>query len=182
MRFIFFFLIIIFFIVANETKLKKFINFTEKNEYGEKLNPEDYKTFGELKRWANFQNLSLLPDSPKYGLKDGIARIIPVEGLNFYLTHDSNIKKTIYVYFDFTTYQNIGNKDAPIRSLSIFVNDKQKSNVVFDKDKLEANPFRISIDPSEVSSGRINLKLVPDSLVAGRFFGIWDVFYSYSKE
>ena len=167
---------------SNETKLKKFINFNEKNEYGEKLNQEDYKTFSELKRWANFQNLSLLPDSPKYGLKDGIARMIPVEGLEFYLTHDTDIKKTIYIYFDLTTYQNIGNKTAPIRSLSIFVNDKLKSKAIFDKEKLESNPFRISIDPNEASSGRINIKLIPDALQAGRFFGIWDVFYSYAKE
>jgi hypothetical protein len=124
----------------------------------------------------------LLPDSPKYGLKDGIARMIPIEGLEFYLTHDTNIKKTTYIYFDFTTYQSVNNKTIPTRSLSIYVNDKFNSKVVFAKDKLEANPFRISVEPNESISGRINIKLIPDSIQTGRFFGIWDVFYSYAKE
>ena len=132
---------------------KKSINFTHLSEKGEKLNPEDFAGFDELRRWANFQSMSLKIDSDKFGLRDGICRMIPTDGLSFYLTFDTSIKKPIYLYLD-----------------------------LFDRKNPETNPYRITIDPVECPSGRINVTLIPDSTANGRFWGIWDVFYSYVKE
>ena len=161
---------------------KKSINFTHLSEKGEKLNPEDFAGFDELRRWANFQSMSLKIDSDKFGLRDGICRMIPSDGLSFYLTFDTSIKKPIYLYLDLTTYEARDNQSYPIRSLSVLINGKTKAKVLFDRKNPETNPYRITIDPVECPSGRINVTLIPDSTANGRFWGVWDVFYSYVKE
>lgn len=167
---------------SNEKEIKKFINFDHKSEKGETLNPEEFSGHNELKRWANYQSLYLKPDSPKYGLKDGICRMIPVEGLEFYLTFDPNDKRILYLYFDLTTYENINKSKQPVRVLNIIINGKQKGKAIFDPKEISVNPLRIKIDPTEAPEGRINILLQPDATANGRFWGIWDVFYSYSKE
>jgi len=161
---------------------KKSINFTHLSEKGGKLNPEDFAGYDELRRWANFQSMSLRMDSEKYGLKDGICRMIPPSGLSFFLTIDTSIKKTIYLYLDLTTYESLNNKTHPIRSISIQVNGRTKGKVFYDPKNSETNPYIIPIDPVECPSGRIDVTLIPDSAANGRFWGIWDVFYSYSKD
>ena len=168
---------------ANELPpFKKSINFNHLGEKGEKLNPEDFAGYDELRRWANFQSMSLKLDSNKYGIKDGICRMIPTNGFSFYLTFDTAIKKTIYLYLDLTTYESQDNQTYPIRSLSVLINGKTKGKVLFDRKNAEINPYRIAIDPVECPTGRIDITLIPDSTANGRFWGIWDVFYSYVKE
>ena len=56
---------------ADAPAYKKFINFTQKSESGEKLNSEDFAGYDELQRWALFQSLRLLPDNDRdpHGLK-----------------------------------------------------------------------------------------------------------------
>ena len=170
-------------LVADELPpFKKSINFNHLSEKGEKLNPEDFAGYDELRRWANFQSMSLRIDSDKYGLKDGICRMIPSKGLSFYLTFDTSVKKTIYLYLDLTTYEALNNQTYPVRSLSVLVNGRTKGKILFDRKNAEINPYMIPIDPVECPSGRINVTLIPDSTANGRFWGIWDVFYSYSKE
>ena len=176
------FLLLTFNIFSEEENFKKFINFNHKGEKGEKLQIEDFAGFDELRRWALFQSLTLHPDNPKNGLKDGICRMIPKEGLDFYLNYNPIDKRRIYIYFDFTTYSNLGNSNQPNRTLFIKINGKYKSKVIFTKDSIATNPHRVSIDPSEAPDGRINISLQPDSALSGRFWGIWDVFYSYAKE
>ena len=181
--FLFSFLIFLSGISADELPpFKKSIQFNHKGEKGEKLNPEDFAGFDELRRWANFQSMGLKMDSDKYGLKDGICRMIPTEGLSFYLTFDTSVKKPIYLYLDLTTYEAQDNQSYPVRSLSVIVNGKTKAKILFDRKNQETNPYRITIDPVECPSGRINVTLLPDSTANGRFWGIWDVFYSYVKE
>lgn len=161
---------------------KKSINFTHLGEKGEKLNPEDFAGYDELRRWANFQSMSLRMDSDKYGIRDGICRMIPTKGFSFYLSFDTSIKKTLYLYLDLTTYEGLDNQTYPVRSLTVLVNGKTKGKVIFDRKNSETNPYRISIDPVECPTGRIDVTLIPDSTANGRFWGIWDVFYSYIKE
>lgn len=169
---------------ADESGYKKFINFNHKSESGEKLKSEDFAGYDELQRWALFQSLKLLPDSDKdpHGLKDGICRMIPSEGFSFYLTADSSIKKRIYVYLDLTTYVNINNTSYPVRSLNVFLNNQLKKTVYFDRNKIHTNPTIVYVDPSEIRGDRITIKLVPASSSTGRFWGIWDAYYSYIKE
>jgi hypothetical protein len=176
------FLLFVFSIFSEEENYKKYINFTQQGEKGEKLQAEEFAGFDELRRWALFQSLTLHPDSPLNGLKDGICRMIPQEGLDFYLSYNPTDKRKIYIYFDLTTYSNLGNSNQPDRTLFIKVNGRHKSKVIFSKTSTANNPHRISIDPSEAPNGRINISLQPDSALTGRFWGIWDVFYSYAKE
>lgn len=161
---------------------KKSINFNHLSEKGEKLNPEDFAGYDELRRWANFQSMSLRMDSNKFGLRDGICRMIPTKGFYFYLTFDTSIKRTIYLYLDLTTYETRGNETIPARSLSVLVNGKTKAKINFNPNKPETNPYIISIEPVECPTGRIDVTLIPDSMANGRFWGIWNVFYSYVKE
>ncbi|HMV42415.1 MAG TPA: hypothetical protein PK079_20630 [Leptospiraceae bacterium] len=161
---------------------KKYINFNHTGENGEKLNPEDFAGYDELRRWANFQGMSLKPDSGKYGLQDGICRMIPSQGFSFYLTFDTANKKPIYLYLDLTTYDRLNNEIYPIRALTVLINGKTKAKIYFDKNSSGSNPYRITVDPVECPTGRINVTLIPDSTANGRFWGIWDVFYSYVKE
>jgi hypothetical protein len=168
---------------ADETApFKKSIQFNHQSEKGEKLNPEDFAGYDELRRWANFQSMSLRMDSDKYGLKDGICRMIPSKGLSFYLTFDTAVKKTIYLYLDLTTYDSLNNQTYPIRTLSVLINGRTKGKITFDRKNSDANPYMIPIDPVECPTGRIDVTLIPDSTANGRFWGIWDVFYSYVKE
>jgi hypothetical protein len=168
---------------ADETApFKKSIQFNHQSEKGEKLNPEDFAGYDELRRWANFQSMSLRMDSDKYGLKDGICRMIPSKGLSFYLTFDTAVKKTIYLYLDLTTYDSLNNQTYPIRTLSVLINGRTKGKITFDRKNSDANPYMIPIDPVECPTGRLDVTLIPDSTANGRFWGIWDVFYSYVKE
>ncbi len=168
---------------ADETApFKKSINFNHQSEKGEKLNPEDFAGYDELRRWANFQSMSLRMDSDKYGIKDGICRMIPSKGLSFYLTFDTAVKKTIYLYLDITTYESLNNQTYPVRTLSVLINGRTKGKITFDRKNSDPNPYMISIDPVECPTGRIDITLIPDSTANGRFWGIWDVFYSYVKE
>ena len=182
-----FFFILLFFVVATLTAeetapFKKSINFNHQSEKGEKLNPEDFAGYDELRRWANFQSMSLRMDSDKYGLKDGICRMIPAKRISFYLSFDTTVKKTIYLYLDLTTYEALNNQTYPARSLSVLINGRTKAKVLFDRKNPETNPYRIAIDPVECPTGRIDITLIPDSSANGRFWGIWDAFYSYVKE
>ena len=161
--------------------LKKSINFTHLGEKGEKLNREDFATFDELRIWAKFQMLEIIPDNNLYSLKDGICRMIPEQGLIFFFTFDTSIKKTIYIYLDLTAYKAHPNSSYPSKSLNIYLNDKFKSKVVFQKERLFQNPVRLTLDPAESSSGRIDVKIIPESTTFGRFWGIWDAFYSFEK-
>ena len=108
--------------------------------------------------------------------------MIPAKGLSFYLSFDTAIKKTIYLYLDLTTYEALNNQTYPARSLSVLINGRTKAKVLFDRKNPEINPYRIAIDPVECPTGRIDITLIPDSSANGRFWGIWDAFYSYVKE
>jgi hypothetical protein len=185
MRKLFLFLILLFFtLVFSEDKpsLKKSINFTQNGENGEKLSKEDFAGYHELKRWASFQNMTLEPDSKLGMIKDGICRMVPPSGLNFYLEADPEIKRKIYLFLDLTTYINQNNKDMPLRSLKIIVGGKLKKTVNFQYKVAAENPVRIDLEPSDIEGEKINIRLEPSIATGGRFWGIWDAFYSFQKE
>lgn len=160
---------------------KKSINFTTLSQK-EGIIPSDYMGYSELSRWASYQMLYLKPDSPIYGIKDGICRMVPTEGISFYLTIPPETKEKVYLYLDLTTYEKVGNVTLPTRSLNIYVSKQLKKVVYFRTDKTEENPIMIPLDPIDFSSGKIEVNLSPDSTTSGRFWGIWDAFYSFQKE
>lgn len=145
------------------------------------MNHEDSATFDELRTWAKFQMLEIIPDSSLFGLKDGICRMIPEAGFSFFFTIDTSVKRTIYLYFDLTSYKAHSNSTYPSRTLNIYVNGKLKERVTFQKERVFKNPVRVSLDPAESPGGRIDVKLVPDPTTYGRFWGIWDAFYSFER-
>jgi hypothetical protein len=164
-------------------EVKKSINFTQKGEKGEKLRPEDFAGYGELNTWASQQSFRLFPDSNEFGLKDGICRMIPEEGLEFSLVYDRSMKTEIYLHLDLTTYEALENVNPPVRTLFVYVNGIQKKTVYFKKGHKEKNPLVIEVDPAISSDGIIRVKLLPASNSGGgRFWGIWDAFYTTVKE
>ncbi|MDX1961291.1 MAG: hypothetical protein SFU98_22170 [Leptospiraceae bacterium] len=167
---------------SDEPSLKKSINFTQKSESGESLAKEDFAGYHELKRWASFQNIFLQPDNPMGMLKDGICRMIPETGLKFYLEAPVETKKKIYLFLDITTYENPNNVNIPNRRLKVYIGGKLKTTILFQQGHVEENPARITLEPSDLKAGRINVFLEPDVTTGGRFWGIWDAFYSFSKE
>jgi hypothetical protein len=144
--------------------------------------PEDYAGYPELKRWALFEGLYLQPDSSIGGVRDGECRMISAEGLTFYLEVDKELSRKLYLYLDFTTYEARANKKYPIRTLQILVKNKHRKTIQFNPAKVEENPVRLELDRSDLENGRINIKLLPDIIEGGRFWGIWDAFYSFEKE
>lgn len=148
----------------------------------ENFQSEDYSGFPELKRWALFEGLYLQPDHPLGGVKDGECRLIPQSGLNFYLETDKELDRKLYLYLDFTTYESRSKKNYPVRTLQIFVKNRVRKTIQFHPSKVEENPVLIELDRSDLDDGRINIKLLPDFTEGGRFWGIWDAFYSFKKE
>ncbi len=181
----FFLLIAIFFVGGLPSKslpeLKKYINFSQVSEKGESLKPEDTCSFDNLRVWANFQSLKIQPDNPSYGLKDGLCRTIPMQGLTFFLTADPNIKSTLYLYLDLTTYEFIGQNKFPPQTLEVKINNRKKEIIRFEPGFSQRNPAVIAIYPEEFPDGRMDISLTPNDTATGRFWGIWDVFYSYEK-
>ena len=160
-------------------ELKKYINFNHLSEKSETLKPEDVCTYDNLKIWANFQSLKIIPDNPAYGLKDGICRTIPNEGLFFFLTADPSIKSTLYIYLDLTTYETLGPKKHTPQELTVKINGKVKEIIKFNYDKPQTNPKVLPVFSEEFPDGRNEVELIPNYSTTGRFWGIWDVFYSY---
>ena len=66
--------------------------------------------------------------------------------------------------------------------MHILVNGKHRKTVRYVSGVTEKNPVQLEIDRREVKDGRLYIKLQPDVEEGGRFWGVWDVFYSYEKE
>ncbi|MCB1193395.1 MAG: hypothetical protein H7A23_23320 [Leptospiraceae bacterium] len=171
----------------------KSINFNPILEDKKDYSPEDYAYFHELSAWANNHMLILEEDNKLLGLKDGICRAIPPEGFSFKLTIDVSHKRPVYLYLDVTRYKSINSKNVSVspRTLSIYVNQNLKQKIYFDGKRnylngklLKGNRLvPINLDPVEFMDGNLRIKLVPDvSMGVNRFWGIWDVFYTYNKE
>lgn len=162
---------------------------------GESYISEDYKTFPELSVWGLHNGLKLAPDrkdpAPGSGtgrLFDNQCRMVPEQGLEVLLIADPDRKDTIYVYFDLTLFERTEYAARlPARELRIYANGKEKRIVRFPDSGLYTKalysgtpPVFIEVDPSELADGRLLLKLVPIAGEKGRFWGIWDVFLSYT--
>lgn len=168
-------------------KFKKFINFDHKGEEGEPLRPEDFRTFAELSTWAIHNGMQLERDradsAPGAGtgrLLDGLCRMIPEEGLRFYLTADPARNEPIYVQMDLTQFTFTERpKGLKPRELRIFMNGILKTTIRFPGGDGYSNqfPVRFRIDPGELIEGRMDFRLLPNAGELGRFWGIWDVFY-----
>ncbi|MGJ4745137.1 LIC10729 family protein [Leptospira sp. SA-E8] len=175
-------------------KTKNFENFS-KPMGGENYISEDYKTFPELSIWAYHNGLKLAPDrkdpAPGAGtgrLFDNQCRMVPETGLDILLIADSNRKDIIYVYFDLTHFSKTENAALlPERELRISANGILKRTIRFPDANLYSKsiyagtpPVYITVDPSELREGRLNLNLTPLAGEKGRFWGVWDVFLSYT--
>jgi hypothetical protein len=124
----------------------------------------------------------LQKDSRKGNLHDGICRMIPNEGLSFYLETEAHQKNRLFLYLDLTTYEAQEDSKFPSRSLSIFIGGKSKKVVYFRPGSIAENPALVPIDPEDIRAGRINIKLIPDHTEGGMFWGIWDAYYTNKKE
>lgn len=165
---------------ANQEKHFNSINFTSVGN--KELPPEAFGYYYQLRKWANFQKMKLQKDSRLGGISDGICRMIPNEGLEFYLEVPPNLKKKIFLYLDFTTYEAESDSKFPTRSLTILIKGKQKKIIYFQPGAVEENPTMIPIAPEDILDNKIYIKLIPDHTEGGRFWGIWDAFYSTKKE
>ncbi|RHX88353.1 LIC10729 family protein [Leptospira stimsonii] len=194
-RFVFFSLCLIFtstgFLQSEENpKFKKFINFDHQGEEGAPLQTEDFRTYAELSTWAIHNGLQLVRDRSDFApgagtgkLQNGLCRMIPEDGLRFYLTADPSRNEPLYVQMDLTQFTYTERpKGLKPRDLRIFVNGVLKSTVVFPGNSSTYSsqfPVRFRVDPGELIEGRLDFFLVPNAGELGRFWGIWDVFYHY---
>jgi hypothetical protein len=144
--------------------------------------PEDYGYYSELRKWANFQKMKLQKDSRRGEIHDGVCQMIPPTGFSFYLEAQKDIKKRIFLYLDLTTYSSESNSNFPTRALHVYIGNKAKKVVYFRPGNTEENPAEIPIDPSDIERNRINIRLIPDHTEGGRFWGIWDAYYTTEKE
>lgn len=165
---------------ANKQDYKSSLNFTSIGNT--ELPPEAFGYYYQLRKWANFQKMKLRKDSRLGGIADGICRMIPNEGLEFYLEVPTNLKKKGFLYLDFTTYEAEADSKFPTRSLSILVKGKLKKIIYFQPGAIEENPIMIPIEPADILHNRIYIQLIPDHTEGGKFWGIWDAFYSTKKE
>ncbi|MCB1177867.1 MAG: hypothetical protein KDK36_09835 [Leptospiraceae bacterium] len=165
-----------------EDKLITSINFTNLGESGKGLPKEAFGTYPELKTWALFQGMRIKKDDKMHQIHDGICRMIPPEGIKFYLETNKELKKKLFLYLDFTTYEADQESTYPTRRLSIYIKNKLIKTIFFQPGKVEENPTMIIVTPDMVDNGRINIELVPDYTEGGTFWGIWDAFYSTKKE
>ncbi|MEM7182222.1 MAG: hypothetical protein AAF518_15005 [Spirochaetota bacterium] len=157
---------------------KNYINFNNLEKKGNL--PEDFAGYTSLRRWANYQGLILQADSPLFGLKDGICRMVPSEGLDFQLDIDPLGKYRANLFLDLTSYSNMNNKDYPVRFLKVYINQTLKKTVYFHRDREITNPVKIPLELVDYADGKIRVHLEPGTNL-GRFWGIWDAFYTYQN-
>ena len=113
----------------------------------------------------------------------------PVHQLNEKRRHELHkhymgfVFQAYHLIDDLTVYENISYPELPVRTLNIYVAGRLKSTVTFKYGEAERGPFRITVEPSDIESGRINVRLVPGGETStGKFWGIWDVFLSDKKD
>ncbi|WP_061266394.1 LIC10729 family protein [Leptospira interrogans] len=169
-------------------KFKKFINFDHQGEDGEPLRTEDFRTYVELSTWAIHNGMQLERDRPDVApgagtgiLQDGLCRMIPEEGLRFYLTADPFGNDPIYVQMDLTQFTYTERpKGVKPRELKVYMNGILKTTIRFPGNGMYSSqfPVRFRVDPGELIQGRMDFKLVPNAGEIGRFWGIWDVLYT----
>ena len=157
-------------------------DFIEDSNRDKSLKGEDFATYPELQRWALFQGLFLYPNHPLGGLLSSSCRMIPASGLSFIVEVDESDHRKFFLYLDLTTYESRQNTKYPTRTMHILVNGKHRKTVRYVSGVTEKNPVQLEIDRREVKDGRLYIKLQPDVEEGGRFWGVWDVFYSYEKE
>lgn len=170
-------------------KFKKFINFDHQGEDGAPLHTEDFRTYSELSTWAIHNGMQLERDRPDSApgagtgrLQDGLCRMIPEEGLRFYLTADPSRNEPLYVQLDLTQFTFTERpKGLKPRELRIYMNGVLKTTVRFPGggDYSSQFPVRFRVDPGELIEGRMDFRLLPNAGELGRFWGIWDILYSY---
>ncbi len=180
MRKIFYFLLFLLASYVFGEGIQNSINFTN---LGEKdLPKEAFGTYPELKTWALFQGMTLQRDSRMHNLHDGICRMIPNSGIKFYLETERELKKKLFLYLDLTTYTAKSNSKYPTRRLSVYIKGSLQKTVFFQPGLEQENPVMIVVDPSLIEDGRMNIELLPDYTEGGKFWGIWDAFYTFQKE
>lgn len=149
-----------------------------KSEQEKENSSEDIAGYNELKIWANYQMLDVLPDDPGYGLKDGICRFVPSSGVSFLLTANPEIKKKIHLFIDFAVFKPLSEYSAEMNhSLKILINGKIKKIYYFSIFSAKS-PLMVDIDPSELDYDKLAIQLIPDT-TPGKFWCIWDSYYSY---
>jgi hypothetical protein len=167
---------------TEEIKQYQIFDFIEMSQKEKNLKTEDFSSFSELQRWALFQGLYLQPNHPKGGFLGPQCRMIPNEGYQFYLQVEKLTQRKLFLYLDITTYEARQNKTYPVRSLYIFINNKWRKTVRFIPESVETNPILLEVDRRDIIDGRLTIKLLPEVEEGGKFWGIWDAFYTFEKD
>lgn len=161
--------------------------------FGEELAPDDLATWYELEEMAAGHNQIVLPDCPLSGLRDDLARWIPVDGLDVVLRPPK--LRRAFLYIDFVGFfareheaaareqaclpgrresHFASGKGGPYGYVEVFVNGRRKGIFYRGADAGFTGPLVVDISREEFVDGTVRVLLRPSS----RSFAVWDLFLS----
>lgn len=161
--------------------------------FGEEVAPEELATWYELEEMAASHNQIVLPDCPLSGLRDDLARWLPLEGLDVVLRPPALRRAFLYIdlvgFFDREheaaareraclpgrreTHFAAG-KGGAYGYLEVFVNGRRKGIFYRGGDAGFTGPLVVDISRDEFVDGTVRVRLRPSS----RSFAVWDLFLS----
>lgn len=163
--------------------------------FGEELSPDDLVTWYELEEMAAGLNQIVLPDCGLGGIRDDLARWIPLEGFEFVLK-PAKMRRG-FLYFDFVgffdrEYEPEAREKACLPSYSetrfaegkggaygyveVFVNGRRRAIFYRGRGAGFTGPVVVPVSREEFQGGQIRVRIVPSS----RGFALWDVFVSHA--
>lgn len=161
--------------------------------FGEELGPDDLATWYELEEMVAGHNQIVLPDCPLSGLRDDLARWIPVEGLDVVLRPPA--LRRAFLYIDFVGFfareheaaarelaclpgrresHFASGKGGPYGYVEVFVNERRKGIFYRGADAGFTGPLVVDISRDEFVDGKVRVRLRPSN----RSFAVWDLFLS----
>ena len=163
--------------------------------FGEEVSADELVTWYELEKLATAQNRKVLPDCSVGGLKDDLARWVPVEGLK--LSLKPKLHRRVFLYIDFvgmvdrsveavsvenrcipsnkeTVFDST--KPGPYEWIEVLINGKRKAIFYQGMDVGFTGPLAVPINRDDFVDQKLEIELIP----SGRYFAIWDLFLSHS--
>lgn len=160
---------------------------------------EQYMTARELSIWGKGRNMYLLPDCPNGDLQDHIAKVIPPEGISFYLNTPGQGR--VFLYLDIVSYRPLsayrphldgnkcdternvvsfpmvkGSKFNRVRWLEVIVNNRPLGMIYQGDNLYIQSPLRLTVDREFLMRKSMHIQLIPSP--GDTFFAIWDAYVS----
>lgn len=163
--------------------------------FGEELGAEELVTWYELEEMAAGYNQIVLPDCSLGGIRDDLARWIPLEGLE--LTLRPVKMRRVFLYIDFVgffdrEYESIvkehaclpsfhesrfkGKRAGPYGYVEIYIEGQRRGIYYHGHDAGFSGPIAVPVAREEFSNGKVHVKIVPSN----RSFAVWDLFLSHA--